>query len=369
MADEQLEWVFDSLVEFLRGPIWNIPVLTFIEQKSVVFEPGAENEDELKKVHEAYKNLVDFMLGSYMEDLRITPEEFEKSCSVASKKALNQFHQSLFQQVWAADDFEIFRRMMTQKNLELQLQALEFLTQKRGSVPNCMEPNNEMKDEERSMEEIIKKAIEDVSQDFEAEESNKITPADAALQEKMKLEAQKEKELLEQAIKQSVKEKEEENKVENEQTEVKAEQSPTESEEPENKENVLNGTSDEPTVEPKTEELTEESKTEEPTDETKTEDVSDTKNEESNDSAGDTDSTQSLPEAPKLSLHSSLPPIEQAKTIAKTLPPLKTEPSLEQERPWSEGDATVYEQPQVSYKIQFFFFSSTTICHSLRLSL
>lgn len=35
MADDKLEWVFDSLVEFLRGPIWNIPVLTFIEQKSV----------------------------------------------------------------------------------------------------------------------------------------------------------------------------------------------------------------------------------------------------------------------------------------------------------------------------------------------
>lgn len=35
MASEQLEWVFDALVEFLRGPIWNIPVLTFIEQKSV----------------------------------------------------------------------------------------------------------------------------------------------------------------------------------------------------------------------------------------------------------------------------------------------------------------------------------------------
>ena len=35
MADDKFEWVFDSLVEFLRGPIWNIPVLTFIEQKSV----------------------------------------------------------------------------------------------------------------------------------------------------------------------------------------------------------------------------------------------------------------------------------------------------------------------------------------------
>lgn len=57
--------------------------------------------------------------------------------------------------MWAADDFEVFKRMMTQKNLELQLQALEFLTQKRGSVPDCMEPINKLK-EEKEMEEIIK---------------------------------------------------------------------------------------------------------------------------------------------------------------------------------------------------------------------
>ena len=29
------EWVFDSLVGFLRGPVWNVPILTFIEHKSL----------------------------------------------------------------------------------------------------------------------------------------------------------------------------------------------------------------------------------------------------------------------------------------------------------------------------------------------
>ena len=28
-------WVFDSLVNFLRGPVWNVPILTFIEHKSL----------------------------------------------------------------------------------------------------------------------------------------------------------------------------------------------------------------------------------------------------------------------------------------------------------------------------------------------
>ena len=89
------------------------------------------------------------MLGSYMEDIGITPEQFEAACGVASKKIKSQFHQSLFEQarssmenrstylettqcliifkVWAADDYEIFKRMMITKNIELQLQALELL--------------------------------------------------------------------------------------------------------------------------------------------------------------------------------------------------------------------------------------------------
>jgi hypothetical protein len=34
MAREE-SWVLGSLVGFLEGPIWNIPLLSFIEQKSV----------------------------------------------------------------------------------------------------------------------------------------------------------------------------------------------------------------------------------------------------------------------------------------------------------------------------------------------
>lgn len=34
MADDQA-WVFDSLVCFLHGPIWNAPIQNFIEEKSI----------------------------------------------------------------------------------------------------------------------------------------------------------------------------------------------------------------------------------------------------------------------------------------------------------------------------------------------
>lgn len=43
--------------------------------------------------------------------------------------------------MWAANDFEVFKRMMCQKNVELQLQALEMIAQRcGGSIPDSLLP-------------------------------------------------------------------------------------------------------------------------------------------------------------------------------------------------------------------------------------
>ena len=39
-------------------------------------------------------------------------------------------------QVWAADDYEIFKRMMIQKNIDLQMEALELLQQRSSLSPS-----------------------------------------------------------------------------------------------------------------------------------------------------------------------------------------------------------------------------------------
>ena len=28
-------WIYDSLVGFLKGPVWQVPIMSFIEQKSL----------------------------------------------------------------------------------------------------------------------------------------------------------------------------------------------------------------------------------------------------------------------------------------------------------------------------------------------
>ncbi|XP_013771970.1 cilia- and flagella-associated protein 36-like isoform X2 [Limulus polyphemus] len=208
--EDKANWVFDTLVKFLKGAVWNIPILTFIEQKSIVFEPEGGNEEEYKKIHQEYKNLVDYMLGSHMEDMKITPEQFEKACgSVGNNNVQGQFHQSLFEQVWAADDYEIFKRMMIQKNIELQLQALELLGQHYGINLEDSENIPSTTDEEEIMEEVMKKSLEEYKKEKEKEDQE-TKDLEQAIRETMldksRLEKEmgKEKELLDLAIKLSL---------------------------------------------------------------------------------------------------------------------------------------------------------------------
>ncbi|ODN02356.1 Cilia- and flagella-associated protein 36 [Orchesella cincta] len=141
-AENVDNWVFDSLVNFLHGSIWKVPVVGFIEEKSVVFDPDSynnmteEKEEEFRKIHEEYKGVVDFMLSSFMEDLQVTPEQVEEACRVREhqSKSLPESHitKVALEQLWAAEDFTSFRRLMTRKNIDLQLQSLELLVAKYG---------------------------------------------------------------------------------------------------------------------------------------------------------------------------------------------------------------------------------------------
>ncbi|XP_038206498.1 cilia- and flagella-associated protein 36 [Zerene cesonia] len=152
-------WVFDSLVGFLHGPVWNVPLQTFIEEKSLPFEPTDDGEvldrPEYKKIHDEYKNLVDVMLGSFMDDIGISADQFEAACRLSAHDLAGlptYFHKRLFEQIWAANDYEMFVKMMTHKNVELQLQALELIEKRYGAMPSLYSTDTDDFDSSRSDE-------------------------------------------------------------------------------------------------------------------------------------------------------------------------------------------------------------------------
>lgn len=59
-----------------------------------LFEADVEENDEYQKIYQEYKNLVDLLLGCFMEDMGITPEQFEYACTVNKYTMPIQFQQA-----------------------------------------------------------------------------------------------------------------------------------------------------------------------------------------------------------------------------------------------------------------------------------
>lgn len=58
--------------------------------------------------------------------------------------------QDLFEQVLAADDFLLFKTMMVQKNIELELRALELMKKRMGHSPSVYDKNKQSEEGEES---------------------------------------------------------------------------------------------------------------------------------------------------------------------------------------------------------------------------
>jgi len=50
MADN-LEWLYDYLLQFLKSPGWRVPILNFIDQFCYQFEDSAENKLVYTEIH------------------------------------------------------------------------------------------------------------------------------------------------------------------------------------------------------------------------------------------------------------------------------------------------------------------------------
>ena len=116
-------------------------------------------------MYDEYKKLVDTLLSSHMSDLEISAEQFDEALGRASGLLAAKLRQLLFEQIWAANDYQIFVRFMTQRNIELQLQALEVLAQRYGLVFDSFVPKGGHRDdilnEERVVNEAIKRSLEE----------------------------------------------------------------------------------------------------------------------------------------------------------------------------------------------------------------
>ncbi|CAG6016594.1 unnamed protein product [Menidia menidia] len=161
MAEDDSEWIVESIVGYLGSPEWVIPVTDFMENKCTVFDEEDENKLSYTEIHQQYKKLVEKLLENYMQDVGINEQQFLDACT--SPFAKSQTLQSVFQPVLATDDFQMFRSLMVQKNMELQLQALRVMKESNGSLPECLTDGVDMmtelqQQEMKILEEVLRKS-------------------------------------------------------------------------------------------------------------------------------------------------------------------------------------------------------------------
>ncbi|XP_059161888.1 cilia- and flagella-associated protein 36-like [Physella acuta] len=127
------EYVLDELVCFLSNPLFQIPVLSFMETKCLIFNPSIEDTPSYHDIQEEYSKLVDLLLEGFRTDTGLSHEQIiEAMKTIISKPELRDVFQVLYDQVAATLDYQLFVRIMTQKNMDLQQQALLLISQMLG---------------------------------------------------------------------------------------------------------------------------------------------------------------------------------------------------------------------------------------------
>ena len=60
------EWILEIMAEYLQSPVWKNPLISFVEQKCVVFEDQDENSLEYTEIHRQFKSLIERQLEAYI---------------------------------------------------------------------------------------------------------------------------------------------------------------------------------------------------------------------------------------------------------------------------------------------------------------
>lgn len=209
--DEQT-WVLDSLVGFLKSPIWSSSLNNFIDQMSIgellfthtksirssllaVFEPddiedaegNVQHRVEFESIFKQYRSLVDQLITSHMTEMGISERQFAMACELAEGRLAGKLKRILFEELWAAENYEVFVRLMAKRNVELQLEALEVLVRRYGLVYDMFVPfgtsPKHFLSEEHVMREAIVRSLNDMELEARQEDEQDIKPEKNELDE------------------------------------------------------------------------------------------------------------------------------------------------------------------------------------------
>ena len=136
-------------------------------------EGNVEGKPEYEVIFKQYRALVDQLITSHMAELGISEEQFAQACEMAEGILASKLKSVLFEELWAAENIEVFIRLMARRNVELQLEALDTLAQKYGLVYDVFVPIGTSAKHFLSEEHVMREAILRSLDDLDLEQNEK----------------------------------------------------------------------------------------------------------------------------------------------------------------------------------------------------
>ncbi|PKU44670.1 hypothetical protein llap_5018 [Limosa lapponica baueri] len=85
-------------------------------------------------------------------------------------------NEAILQTVLAAEDFRLFKKMMVQKNIEMQLQAIRIIKERNGVLPDCLTEGSDVFSEiEEEEMKILREVLRKSKEEYEIEQERKRT--------------------------------------------------------------------------------------------------------------------------------------------------------------------------------------------------
>ncbi|KFW81757.1 Coiled-coil domain-containing protein 104, partial [Manacus vitellinus] len=139
-----------------------------------VFDDEEESKLSYTEIYQEYQALVERLLEDYLKEVGINEEKFQEAFS--SPLAKTHTSQAILQTVLAAEDFRLFKKMMVQKNIEMQLQAIRIIKERNGVLPECLTEGSDVFSEiEQEEMKILKEVLRKSKEEYDLEQERKRT--------------------------------------------------------------------------------------------------------------------------------------------------------------------------------------------------
>jgi The ARF-like 2 binding protein BART len=130
-SNEDYDWIFDFVMQFLESDRFDSAVMDFVDEKCFVFEDVEENRFIYTDIHREFRDHIEALISSNLGELGITTELFFESCENGRNN--RDINKQVFERMIAMEDFETFKKLMTKRNMELQLETIRLYNTARSS--------------------------------------------------------------------------------------------------------------------------------------------------------------------------------------------------------------------------------------------